>query len=63
MLKQLLISLIGEIEPYLTAITDEAGNITDYVYTLDVAWICSFLIFAVIIYCLFRLGGVLLGGR
>lgn len=63
MLKELLINLIGQIEPYLTAVTDDAGNVVDYVYTLDVAWLCAFLIFAVIIYCLFRLGGVLLGGR
>lgn len=64
-LKQVLIGLIGSYDAIVVEYQYMNSNSSYYSYLREIqpdyVWIASFLLFALIIYCLFRLGGALLG--
>lgn len=64
-LKAVLLSLMGDYEPIVTDYTYRQGSSSYESHSIDVqpdfVWICSFVIFSLIIYCLFRLGGAMFG--
>lgn len=63
-LKGILISLFGPYSPTITQLRYQSNTSTNYTYVNDIApdwpWICSCAIFALVLYCVFRLGGALL---
>lgn len=62
-LKGVLINLFGEYSPCITQLRYQSYN-SNYTYvndiSYDVPWIASCVIFGVVLYCVFRLGGALL---
>lgn len=66
-LKSVLLSLIGSYDPIIAEYQYQNQNNTYYSYLrevqIDYVFICSFLMLALVVYCLFRLGGALIGGR
>lgn len=64
-LKAVLLSFIGNYDPPIVQFEYTANNnYKSYVNEIqpDYVWICSFALIALFIYCLFKLGGVLLRG-
>lgn len=63
-LKGILISLFGPYSPTITQLRYQSNTSTNYTYVNDISpdwpWICSCAIFALVLYCVFRLGGALL---
>lgn len=63
-LKALILSLIGDYSPTIVEVTDtdtETGNaITHLEVKNDYVWLASFFMLALVIYCIFRLGGAIL---
>lgn len=64
-LKSILLELMGDYEPIVTDYTYRQGSSSYESHSIDVqpdfVWLSSFVIFALIIYCLFRLGGAMFG--
>lgn len=64
-LKAIMLDLIGDYDTVVTDYTYRQGSSSYESHSIDVqpdyAWICSFSLFALIIYCLFRLGGAFIG--
>lgn len=64
-LKAVLLSFIGNYDPPIVQYEYTSGNnYKSYVNEIqpDYVWICSFALIALFIFCLFKLGGVLLRG-
>lgn len=65
-LKSVLLGLLGDYDPIIAEYKYISGNNSYYSYLREVqpdyVWLCSFGMLALFIYCLFRLGGVLLNG-
>lgn len=65
-LKAVLLGLLGDYDPIIAEYKYISGNNSYYSYLREVqpdyVWLCSFGMLALFIYCLFRLGGVLLNG-
>lgn len=64
-LKAVLLSFIGDYDPPVVQYEyTTSNNYKSYVHEIqpDYVWICSFALIALFIYCLFKLGGVLLRG-
>lgn len=62
-LKAVLLSLIGDYDPVVIEYEYESNNgYTNYLREVqpDYVWLCSVGLFALIIYCIFRLGGALI---
>lgn len=62
-LKSILLSVIGEYDPIIIEYEYESSNgYTNYLREVqpDYVWLCSVGLFALIIYCIFRLGGALI---
>lgn len=62
-LKAVLLSLIGDYDPVIIEYEYESSNgYTNYLREVqpDYVWLCSVGLFAIIVYCIFRLGGALL---
>lgn len=63
-LKSVMLSLIGDYETVVTDYTYSTGSsYTQHSIEIeqDNVWICSFFMFALVVYCLFRLGGAFIG--
>lgn len=64
-LKAVLLDLMGDYEPIVTDYTYRQGSSSYESHSIDVqpdfVWLSSFVIFSLIIYCLFRLGGAMFG--
>lgn len=64
-LKQVLLSLLGDYDAIVVEYEYKNSTSSNYSYLREIqpdyVWMASFLLFALIIYCLFRLGGALLG--
>lgn len=64
-LKAVLLSFIGDYDPPIVQFEyTSSNNYKQYVNEIqpDYVWICSFALIALFIYCLFKLGGVLIRG-
>lgn len=62
-LKAALLGVLGNYDPVVVEYQYSGGNgYTNYLREVqpDYAWICSFVLLALVIFCLFRLGGALL---
>lgn len=63
-LKGILISLFGPYMPTVTQFRYQSNTSTNYTYVNDISpdypWIISAGIFAIVLYCVFRLGGTFL---
>lgn len=63
-LKAVLLELIGDYDAVVVEYQYQNHNMTGYSYLREVqpdyVWLCSCGLFAIVIYCLFRLGGALL---
>lgn len=62
-LKAALLGVLGNYDPVVVEYQYSSGNgYTNYLREVqpDYVWICSFVLLALVIYCLFRLGGALL---
>lgn len=65
-LKSVILGLIGDYSPTIInyEYTKQGSNYTQYAYIDEVqpdyTWMASFLLFSLVIYCLFRLGGALI---
>lgn len=63
-LKSVLLELIGDYDAVVVEYQYQNNNMTGYNYLREVqpdyVWLCSCGLFAIVIYCLFRLGGALL---
>lgn len=63
-LKAVLLELIGDYDAVVVEYQYQNNNMTGYNYLREVqpdyVWLCSCGLFAIVIYCLFRLGGALL---
>lgn len=63
-LKGILLDLFGPYDPVITQLRYQSNTSTNYTYVnnidLDYPWLCSAGIFAIVLYCLFKLGGALL---
>lgn len=66
-LKGVLLDLFGPYMPTITQLQYRQGSNQYYTYvndiSLDYPWLCSAAIFAIVLYCVFRLGGSLLCKR
>lgn len=66
-LKGVLLDLFGPYMPTITQLQYRQGSNQYYTYTNDISpdypWLCSAAIFAIVLYCVFRLGGSLLCKR
>lgn len=66
-LKGILLDLFGPYMPTITQLQYRQGSNQYYTYTSDISpdypWLCSAAIFAIVLYCVFRLGGSLLCKR
>ena len=62
-LKSILLTLFGDYSPVITQLRYQANNNTTYTYVndihYDVPWIASAVIFALVLFCTFKLGGTL----
>lgn len=65
-LKAILLSILGDYDPVIVEYKYQNSNQTSYNYLREVLpdypWCASFFIFALMIYCTFRIGGALLHG-
>lgn len=65
-LKSIILSILGDYDPVVVEYRYQNSNQTSYQYLREVMpdypWCASFLIFALMIYCTFRIGGALLHG-
>ena len=62
-LKSVLLSLLGDYDPVVVEYAYNGGNgYTNYLRQVqpDYVWLCSAALFALVIYCIFRLGGALI---
>lgn len=63
-LKGIMLSLLGPYDPPITQLRYQSNTSTNYTYVNDIhpdyAWMCSAAIFAIVLYCVFRLGGAAL---
>lgn len=63
-LKGILLQLFGPYSPTVTQFRYQSNTSTNYTYVNDISpdypWIWSAIIFAVVLYCIFKLGGTLL---
>lgn len=63
-LKGILIQLFGPYSPTITQLRYQSNTSTNYTYVNDISpdwpWICSCGVFALVLFCVFRLGGALL---
>lgn len=62
-LKSVLLGLLGSYDPVIVEYAYNGGNgYTNYLRQVqpDYVWLCSAALFALIVYCIFRLGGALL---
>lgn len=63
-LKGILLDLFGPYDPVITQLRYQSNTSSNYTYVnnieLDYPWLCSAGIFAIVLYCLFRMGGALL---
>lgn len=62
-LKAILLSLIGDYDPVIIEYEYESSNgYTNYLREVqpDYVWLCSVGLFAIMVYCVFRLGGALI---
>lgn len=62
-LKSVLLSLIGDYDPVIIEYEYESSNgYTNYLREVqpDYVWLCSVGLFALVVYCIFRLGGALI---
>lgn len=62
-LKGILIQLFGPYSPTITQLRYQSNTSTNYTYVNDISpdwpWICSCGVFALVLFCVFRLGGAL----
>lgn len=62
-LKGIMLSLLGPYDPPITQFRYQSNTSTNYTYVNDIqpdyAWMCSAAIFAIVLFCVFRLGGAL----
>lgn len=65
-LKAVLLELIGDYDAVVVEYQYQNNNMTGYNYLREVqpdyVWLCSCGLFAIVIYCVFRLGGALIRG-
>lgn len=63
-LKGILLDLFGPYDPVITQLRYQSNTSSNYTYVnnidLDYPWLCSAGIFAIVLYCLFKMGGALL---
>lgn len=63
-LKGILIQLFGPYSPTITQLRYQSNTSTNYTYVNDISpdwpWICSCGVFALVLFCVFRLGGAML---
>ena len=63
-LKGILLQLFGDYSPTITQLRYQANNNSTYTYVNDISpdypWIWSAVIFSIVLFCVFRLGGALL---
>lgn len=62
-LKSIMLSLIGDYDPVIIEYQYESSNgYTNYLREVqpDYVWLCSMGLFAIVVYCVFRLGGALI---
>lgn len=63
-LKGILLNLFGSYDPPVTQLRYQANSNSNYTYVNDIQpdypWLCSAAIFAIVLFCVFRLGGALL---
>lgn len=63
-LKGILIQLFGPYSPTITQLRYQSNTSTNYTYVNDISpdwpWICSCGVFALVLFCVFRLGGAAL---
>lgn len=63
-LKGILIQLFGPYSPTVTQFRYQSNTSTNYTYVNDISpdypWIWSAIVFVVVLYCIFKLGGTLL---
>lgn len=63
-LKGIMLNLLGPYDPPITQLRYQSNTSTNYTYVNDIqpdyAWMCSAAIFAIVLYCVFRLGGAAL---
>lgn len=62
-LKGILLQLFGPYAPTVTQFRYQSNTSTNYTYVNDISpdfpWLCSAAIFAIVLYCTFKLGGTL----
>lgn len=63
-LKGVLFGLFGPYDPPITQLRYQSNTSTNYTYVNDIQpdypWLCSAGIFAIVLFCLFKMGGALL---
>lgn len=63
-LKGILIRLFGPYSPTITQLRYQSNTSTNYTYVNDISpdypWLCAAGIFAIVLYCTFKLGGTFL---
>lgn len=63
-LKGILIKLFGPYSPTITQFRYQSNTSTNYTYVNDISpdfpWLCSAAIFAIVLFCIFKLGGTFL---
>lgn len=63
-LKGIMLSLLGSYDPPITQLRYQSNTSTNYTYVNDIQpdypWMCSAAIFAIVLFCVFRMGGALL---
>lgn len=60
-LKGIMLSLLGPYDPVIVQYRYQSNTSTNYTYVNDISpdypWLCSAAIFAIVLYCTFKLGG------
>lgn len=63
-LKGILINLLGSYDPTVTQFRYQSNTSTNYTYVNDISpdypWLCAAAVFAIVLYCTFKLGGTFL---
>ena len=63
-LKGILLQLFGPYDPQITQLRYQSNTSTNYTYVNDISpdypWMCAAGVFAIVLYCTFKLGGTLL---
>ncbi len=63
-LKGILLSMFGPYDPPITQLRYQANSTNSYTYVNDIQpdypWLASAVIFVVVLYCIFKMGGALL---